>query len=189
LPHNLKIHQDFVNQSIKMLFFHEKKDSLNDGRKKRQIVAKALQRVSELSLQIKFSKSLNFGLRLPTKIKMTNQRKYIRFPLTLQARRLDENGDSHAFLLREIGLGGCLIDWIENSYVGERTRIELLLNNGNWFPVNVKVLYRIPEKHLGLKFIDMTLFEKEVVSKLITEAADAQNLQIENPFAKPQEFV
>jgi hypothetical protein len=185
LAHTFRqIPQDFVNQSIKMLFFHEKKDSLNIGREKRQIVAETLRRVAEFNLQLKFSKSLNFGLRFPTKIMMTNQRKYNRFPLILQARRLDENGESQAFLIREIGLGGCLTDWVEYSYVGERTRIELLLQNGNWFPINVKVLYRIPEK-----FIDMTLFEKEVISKLITEVAKAQNIHIENPFDTPNEFV
>lgn len=172
-----------------MLFFSEKKDSLKFGEEIRQSLINAYLKLSTLKFELNFTENLNFGVIIPKKLMSSDQRRFIRFPLILQARRHVENGETTPFVIREIGLGGCLTDWIEMSYVGEKGRIEILLQNGNWFPVTAKILYRIPGKHVGMKFLDMTLFEQEVIANLIVAVAEKQKMQIENPFAIPEKHL
>jgi hypothetical protein len=172
-----------------MLFFSDKKDNLNIGEEIRSSFSALKHKIASYKLELNFTENLNFGFLIPSKLMSENQRKYLRFPITLQARRNSSDGETFPFVIREIGLGGCLCDWIEMSYVGQKSRMEILLQNGNWFPVNVKILYRIPDRHVGMKFLDLTLFEQEVIASLITGVSEKQKVEIQNPFAEPPPLI
>jgi hypothetical protein len=191
LSHTLLSSHNFPQclSKLKMLFFSDKKDNLNIGEEIRETLSALKRKIASYKVELNFTENLNFGFVIPTKLMSENQRKYVRFPITLQARKNSGDGETFPFVIREIGLGGCLTDWIEMSYVGEKGRMEILLQNGNWFPVNVKILYRIPDRHIGMKFLDLTLFEQEVIADLITGISEKQNVAVQNPFTQPPPLV
>jgi hypothetical protein len=168
-----------------MLFFSEKDNKLSISEEVRQY----FQKHPFFNLQLNFSQNFQFGFVLPTVSPMSSDsRRYIRFSLTLEARRSMDNGSFMPILINQIGIGGCLIDWDEMVNVGENVRIELLLPNGNWLPLNCKILYRMPESALGVKFQDISRFEQELIAKLINVNLVENDLPYENPFATPIEF-
>lgn len=168
-----------------MLFFSEKDNKISIGEEVRQFFL----RHPFLKFHFNFSQH-QFGLLFPTVPPMSSDhRRYIRFSLSFQARKLQENEQITPIRISQISIGGCLIDWDERVNVGESVRIELQLSNGNWLPLNCKILYRMPESALGVKFMDITKFEQELIAKEIQKSLEAKDLPYESPFATPIEYV
>jgi hypothetical protein len=73
---------------------------------------------------------------------------------------------------------------------GDTFRLELPLPNGNWLPLQCKVLYKFEDYGIGAKFIDITRFEQELVGKIISVALEKEGLPMQiDPFAQPPKFV
>jgi hypothetical protein len=167
-----------------MLFFSEKDNKIRLGEEFRQF----FQRHPFFNFQLNLSKH-QFGFVLPTTSQMSSEsRRYIRFSLSLQARRLQSDEKYIPISINQIGIGGCLIDWDERVNVGDSVRVELLLQNRNWLPLDCKILYRMPGAALGVKFQNITKFEQELIAKLISVNLAENGLPYENPFATPIEY-
>lgn len=114
------------------------------------------------------------------------QRKHIRFSLDIPAIRYTKYGERQEILLRQISIGGCLLDWDENIFAGDEFRLLIQLPNKNWLPLHCKALYKFEGDGIGLKFLDITRFEQELISKIISGSLAAEGLPLQvDPFQQP----
>lgn len=115
------------------------------------------------------------------------QRRHIRFSLDIPAIRQSKYGDAMEIILHQISIGGCLLEWDENIFVGDELRILARLPNGNYLPLTGKALYIFNGVGIGVRFLDITKFEQELLAKIITHSLESQNLPVPiDPFAQPK---
>ncbi|HEY8562007.1 MAG TPA: PilZ domain-containing protein [Pyrinomonadaceae bacterium] len=118
-----------------------------------------------------------------------NQRQHIRFSLDIPAIRYTKFGEKQEVLLHQISIGGCLLEWDENLLTGDVFRLEIQLPNGNWLPIVCKALYKFEDNGIGVKFIEITKFEQELVGKIISHSLSREGLPgVVDPFAQPPRF-
>lgn len=117
------------------------------------------------------------------------KRRHIRFSLDIPAVRYSKYGEAMEILLHQISIGGCLAEWEENILVGEEFRLLIRLPNQNWLPLACKALYKFADNGVGVKFLNITQFEQELVSKIISENLETQGLPMQvDPFGAPRKF-
>lgn len=115
-----------------------------------------------------------------------HKRQYIRFSLDIPAVRYTKFGEKQETLLHQISIGGCLAEWDENVFTGDELRLEIQLPNKNWLPLKCKALYRFEHNGIGLKFIDITRFEQELVARIISNSLAEEGLPMQiDPFSQP----
>ena len=125
----------------------------------------------------------------PEFLMSVNQRQHIRFSLDLPAIRYTKFGEKLDVLLHQISIGGCLLEWDDNVLTGEIFRLEIQLPNGNWLPLMCKVLYKFEDNGIGAKFIEITKFEQELLSRIISHSLSEAGLPMQiDPFAQPPKF-
>lgn len=118
------------------------------------------------------------------------QRRHIRFSLDIPAVRYTKYNEAVATVLSQISIGGCLLEWDETVYVGDEFRLLVPLPNGNRLPLACKALYRFEEGGVGAKFLDITRFEQELITKIIAHALENQGLPLQvDPFAQPKKSI
>lgn len=119
-----------------------------------------------------------------------NQRKHIRFSLDIPAVIYSKFGERQETLLQQISIGGCFTGWEENIYIGDEFRMEIQLPNGNFLPLHCKALYRFEHTGIGVKFIDISEFEQELISRIIAYKLDQEGVPLQvDPFELPPTFV
>ncbi len=119
-----------------------------------------------------------------------NQRRHIRFSLEIPATLVNKHGEKHETLLDQISIGGCFTEWEENIYAGDEFRLEIELPNKNRLPLNCKAIYRFEDTGIGVRFLDITQFEQELISKIISHRMILEGLPIEvDPFKTPSTFI
>jgi PilZ domain len=117
------------------------------------------------------------------------QRQHIRFSLDIPAVRYNKFGERFDIMLQQISIGGCLTNWDEDLFTGDEFRMEIELPNTNRLPLVCKVLYRFEEAGVGVKFVDLTKFEQELVSKIIAYRLDQEGLPVQiSAFSQPRKF-
>jgi hypothetical protein len=90
-------------------------------------------------------------------------------------------------MISQISIGGCLAEWDENVYVGDEFRLLIQLPNKNFLPLFCKAMYKFADNGIGAKFIDITKFEQELLSKIISNTLAEQGLPLQvDPFALPK---
>ncbi len=115
------------------------------------------------------------------------QRRHIRFSLDIPATRFTKYNEAVETVLNQISIGGCLIEWDESVYVGDQFRLLVELPNRNFLPLACKALYRFEDNGVGAKFLDITRFEQELVTKIISHNLEKQGLPLQvDPFAQPK---
>jgi hypothetical protein len=118
------------------------------------------------------------------------QRQHIRFSLDIPASIFTKFGEKQETRLQQISVGGCFTGWEENIYTGDEFRMEIALPNGNFLPLHCKALYRFDHTGIGVRFIDITQFEQELISTIIAARLDAEGVPLQiDPFRTPPEFV
>ena len=118
------------------------------------------------------------------------QRQYIRFSLDIPAVRYTKFGEKIETVLHQISIGGCLAEWDENVFTGDEFRLEIQLQNKNWLPLRCKALYRFENNGIGVKFTDITRFEQELISRIISASLAREGLPMQiDPFSQPQRFI
>src|SRR5687767_13404972 len=100
------------------------------------------------------------------------QRRFIRFSLDIPAFYHKNNGEVARTFIRQVSISGCLAEWDENIFTGDQFRLELELPNKNRLPLLCKVLYKFPGKGIGSKFLDVTLFEQELIGQIISQTLE-----------------
>ncbi|HEX8289406.1 MAG TPA: PilZ domain-containing protein [Pyrinomonadaceae bacterium] len=117
------------------------------------------------------------------------QRQHIRFSLDIPAVRFSKFGEKQETLLHQISIGGCLAEWDENVFTGDEFRLEIQMQNKNWLPLRCKALYRFENNGIGIKFIDITRFEQELIARIISDRLAQEGLPLQiDPFSQPQRF-
>ena len=118
------------------------------------------------------------------------QRRHIRFSLDIPAIRYTKNGEAVATLITQISLGGCLAEWDERVYLGDEFRMLVQLPNKNYLPLACKAIYKFAEGGIGAKFTDITLFEQELLAKIISQTLAEHGLPLQiDPFAPPGRII
>lgn len=99
-------------------------------------------------------------------------------------------GERQETILQQISIGGCFTEWEENIYTGDEFRIEIELPNGNRLPLRCKALYRFDDTGIGVKFTDISQFEQELISKIISHRMEMEGLPEHiSPFEQPRIYV
>lgn len=115
-----------------------------------------------------------------------SQRNHTRFSLDIPAWLITKFGERQETYLQQISIGGCFTGWEENIFVGDEFRLEIELPNKNRLPLRCKAVYRFEDTGVGVKFVDITQFEQELVSKIISHRLELEGLPIEiDVFQKP----
>ncbi len=115
------------------------------------------------------------------------QRRHIRFSLDIPAIRYTRYGEAMETLISQISIGGCLAEWEDSVYVGDEFRLLIQLPNKNFLPLTCKVMYKFSDNGIGIKFLDVTQFEQELLAKIISKTLENQGLLLQvNPFAQPK---
>ncbi|MCU1289598.1 MAG: PilZ domain protein [Acidobacteria bacterium] len=126
---------------------------------------------------------------LPKKIMSDYQRQHIRFSLDIPAIRFTRFGEKQETLLHQISVGGCLAEWDENVFTGDEFRLEIQMQNKNWLPLKCKAVYRFENNGIGIKFLDITRFEQELLARIISDTLASEGLPMQiDPFAQPNRF-
>ena len=115
------------------------------------------------------------------------QRRHIRFSLDIPAIRYTKYGEAVETMIRQISIGGCLAEWDENVYVSDEFRMLIQLPNKNYLPLISKAVYKFADDGIGTKFLDITQFEQELLSKIISKTLENQGLPLQvDPFSEPK---
>jgi hypothetical protein len=118
-----------------------------------------------------------------------NQRRHVRFSLDIPAILITKYGEKQHTLLQQISVGGCFTDWEENIYAGDEFRLEIELPNKNRLPLSCKAVYRFEDTGIGCKFLNISQFEQELISKIIAHRMDAEGVPLSvSPFEEPKGF-
>ena len=117
------------------------------------------------------------------------QRRHIRFSLEIPAIRQVQFGESVETILHQISIGGCLLEWDENITINDAFRLLVQLPNKNYLPLKCKAVYSYGEDGFGVKFLDITKFEQELIAKIISYNLNKKGLP-ENfdPFKHPKTY-
>lgn len=117
----------------------------------------------------------------------SEQRKHVRFSLDIPMVRYTPAGEAVGTLITQIGLGGCVVEWSENIYIGDEFRMLVRLPNLNFLPLTCKAIYKLADPGVGVKFLYLSLFEQELLAKIITQTLEKQGLPVLiDPFAPPK---
>ncbi|MEO8649194.1 MAG: PilZ domain-containing protein [Acidobacteriota bacterium] len=115
-----------------------------------------------------------------------DQRKHIRFSLDIPCTLINKFGEPQETLLQQISIGGCFTEWEENVYPGDEFRLEIPMLNRNKIPLRCKAIYRFEDTGIGVKFIDISRFEQDLVAGVITDRLANEGLPVNvSPFAAP----
>lgn len=119
-----------------------------------------------------------------------NRRKHIRFSLDIPATIQLKYGERQETVLQQISIGGCFTGWEENIYVGDEFRIEIELPNKNFLPLACKALYRFDHTGIGVRFTDISRFEQQLITKIISHKLEEQGVPLQvDPFTVPPTYV
>lgn len=119
-----------------------------------------------------------------------NQRQHIRFSLDIPAIIYTKFGEKRETRLEQISIGGCFTAWEDDIYVGDEFRMEIELPNKNYLPLYCRALYRFDHAGIGVKFMNISGFEQELISKIIAHKLDLEGVPLQvDPFTLPPSFV
>jgi len=116
-----------------------------------------------------------------------SQRQHIRFSLDIPARIFTKFGEIQETTLQQISVGGCFTGWEENIFTGDEFRMEIMLPNGNYLPLQCKALYRFEHTGIGVKFSDVSQFEQDLITSIISARLEAEGvpLQVDPSSSQP----
>jgi len=114
------------------------------------------------------------------------QRKHTRFSLDIPALLVTKFGERQETVLQQISVGGCFTDWEENIYIGDEFRLEIELPNKNRLPLKCKAVYLFDGTGVGARFVEITKFEQDLISKIISHRLALEGLPVDvNVFNPP----
>lgn len=119
-----------------------------------------------------------------------SQRQHVRFSLDIPVWIINKLGERQRSQLQQISIGGCFTGWEENILVGDEFRMEIEMPNGNFLPLHCRALYRFDHTGIGVKFVSITRFEQELISKVIAACLEAEGVPLQvDPFHIPPAFI
>lgn len=99
-------------------------------------------------------------------------------------------GERQETMLQQISIGGCFTAWEENIYIGDEFRLEIELPNRNRLPLVCKAIYRFEDTGIGVKFFDISEFEQELISEIISHRLELEGLPMHiDAFKPPSKYI
>lgn len=93
-------------------------------------------------------------------------------------------------MLQQISIGGCFMGWDAEILIGDEFRMEIELPNKNYLPLQCRALYRVEHTGIGVKFLDITQFEQDLISKVIANRLELEGVPLQiDPFTLPPTFI
>lgn len=115
------------------------------------------------------------------------RRKYERFPLKINARRIADDQGEVDLEVEELSVGGCFVKWFEEAVPGYTFQAKFPLVDGSWMLLTCRVRYRYMKVGVGLQFLDIGYAEQEPLAEIIMNHLWREGLPEKNPFDPPQE--
>ncbi len=116
-----------------------------------------------------------------------NKRRHIRLTLNIPAFRIAETGEKVGIMVYQISIGGCFIEWDENFEKDQEFRLEIRLPNQNWLPLQCQALYFAKSDGIGIKFLNITQFEQELIAQIMSESLAEEGIPLKvDPFSAPK---
>ena len=83
----------------------------------------------------------------------------------------DGNSGNHPARVTDLSEGGCYVDTLGESQVGEILNIKLQLQNGDCLELSGEVAHQMPPMGFGVRFVDLTSEQLEKLRALLAEPA------------------
>lgn len=83
----------------------------------------------------------------------------------------DGNSGKHPARVTDLSEGGCYVDSLGESQVGEVLNIKLQLQNGERLELSGEVAHQMPPMGFGVRFVDLNPEQLEKLRSLLTEPA------------------
>ena len=83
----------------------------------------------------------------------------------------DGNSGNHPARVTDLSEGGCYIDSLGESQVGEVLNLKLQLQNGDWLELLGEVAHQMPPMGFGVRFVDLNSEQLEKLRALLAEPA------------------
>ena len=83
----------------------------------------------------------------------------------------DGNSGNHPARVTDLSEGGCYIDSLGESQVGEVLNLKLQLQNGDWLELSGEVAHQMPPMGFGVRFVDLNSEQLEKLRALLAEPA------------------
>lgn len=79
----------------------------------------------------------------------------------------DGNSGKHPARVTDLSEGGCYVDSLGESHVGEILNIKLKLQNGEWLELSGEVAHLMPPMGFGLRFVNLNSEQFEKLRSLL----------------------
>lgn len=89
-----------------------------------------------------------------------------RYLLPLEVRWESLSG-KYAARISDLSLSGCYIESLAQVMQGEEIQFEIQLPTGFWMPLHGKVIYHQPSLGFGVQFFQLTMMERNVLSRVL----------------------
>lgn len=96
-----------------------------------------------------------------------DKRKSKRATVSLEARWEGLSGSNPQARVSDISLDGCFLETIGYASPDDQIQFSIQTSTGNWLQLRGEVVYTIPTMGFGLRFVSLTLSEREVLENLI----------------------
>jgi len=83
----------------------------------------------------------------------------------------DGNSGKHPARVTDLSEGGCYVDSLGESQVGEVLNIKLQLQNGERLELSGEVAHQMPPMGFGVRFVNLSSEQLEKLRSLLTEPA------------------
>jgi len=85
----------------------------------------------------------------------------------------DGNSGNHPARVTDLSEGGCYVDSLGESQVGEILNIKLQLQTGDWLELSGEVAHQMPPLGFGVRFVDLTSEQLQNLRSLLTDLHDS----------------
>jgi|SRR5581483_4938670 len=104
---------------------------------------------------------------------MSERRINDRVECNIEARWQGLSGNSNA-MITDLGLGGCFIESNTRASFADYVSLDINLDNEIWFSLRGEVIYSLPSVGFGLRFLNLTQAEQELVKEVISDHQPAK---------------
>jgi hypothetical protein len=87
----------------------------------------------------------------------------------------DGSNGNHPARLTDLSLGGCYLDTVGETMLGEVVGFRVSLPDGDWLYLEAEVRHHTPKEGFGVRFIDVEEQQKEKIEALLKAARESDS--------------
>ena len=105
---------------------------------------------------------------------MDERRSVPRLSVSLEA-VWDSEADNHPALIIDLSLGGCYLNTIGETRVGQTVGFRVLMPDGDWLYIEGEVRHHTAGRGFGVQFVDLDTDQREKIQWLLRIAQESGN--------------